>query len=256
MGTDSLGYYVVSDAEDMSRADAIMVLTVQPQKGGFRVLSIERDYLVTLPDGKGKNKLSTATYFGGPAMCLDAVNDLFELNLSHYVQIDMPKAVEAMDLLGGVDVEIYEEELSIVNASPIIVPKVAAGINHLDGKKALAFMRKRDMDIDTVESNKARNNRQIRVIEAFLTKFSHSSGGDLMKLAAGIIPLVKTNMTIYDLLLFAQSTLSSGLNFGNLAYLRTPGSAYQTKRVNMHQVVVVDDMQEEIRNVQAFLLYQ
>ena len=255
LGTDRLGYYVVSDKEDMSRADAIMVMTVDPETGGIRILSVERDYLVTLPEGVGKNKLSTATYFGGPQMCLDAVNSLFGLDLTRYMQIDMPRAVEAMDLLGGVDVEIYADEVPIVNASPIIVPKVEAGINHFNGKKALTFMRVRDMEISAVESNKARNSRQIRVIEAFLSKLSSSKGRDLINLASGIIPLVKTNMTIYDLLLLSQSVLSSGLDFGSLSYLRTPTGPYKTKRVNMHQVVVVDDMQAEIGNVRAFLLY-
>lgn len=255
LGTDRVGYRTVSDDENMSRADAILILAVQPDVYGIRVLSVERDYLVDLPDGHGKNKLSTASYFGGPEMLLDAVNGLLGTDIRLYLQVDILKAVGIIDSMGGVDVEILEEELPVVNASPVIQPKAEAGVRHFDGKQAQAFMRVRDMGIDPIESNKARNDRQIRVLAALMEKLPKMTLRDAGRVVGGIPPLVETNLTIFDLLLMARALPRSGFSLDSLQYRRSPASAYRTRRVNMHQVVVADDMEAEIKEVREFLLY-
>jgi len=255
IGTDRVGYRTVSEDEDMSRADAILVLAVSPGAAGVRVLSVERDYLVELPDGHGKNKLSTATYFGGPDMLMDAVNGLLGTDISLYMQVDILKAVSIIDSLGGVEVEVLEEELPIVNSSPIIQPKAVAGKRLFDGKQAQAFMRVRDMGIDPIESNSARNDRQMRVLAALMAKLTNMTLQDASRVISSIPPLVETNLSLYDLLRMSQALLHDDFSLNSLQYRRSPAGAYQTRRVNMHQVVIADDMEAEIRGVREFLLY-
>lgn len=253
LGTDRLGYRVVSEQEDLSRADAIFILSVPEGGKSLRLLSVERDYMVNLPDGS-INKLSTTTYFGGSPLTLDTVNSLFDLNIRHYMQIDIPSAILAIDAMGGVDVMVYEEELAVVNRSPIIEPKVSAGINHFDGKKAQAFMRVRDLGAEGVQSNSQRNNRQMRVLSAMLEKASTLGIRQAGKLATQVLPLIRTNMTMYDLLLLLKPAMASiGGSGTEMAYGKSPLSPYALRRANMHQVVIVEDMAEEIRLVHAFL---
>lgn len=255
LGTDRVGYRTVSEDENMSRADAILILAVSPGAAGVRVLSVERDYQVELPDGHGKNKLSTATYFGGPDMLMDAVNGLLGTDIGLYMQVDILKAIGIIDSLGGVEVEVLEEELPVVNASPVIQPKAVAGMRHFDGKQAQAFMRVRDMGIDPIESNKARNDRQIRVLAALMAKLPKMTLQEAAGVIGSIPPLVDTNLTMYDLLLMARALPRGGFSLSGLQYRRSPSGAYQTRRVNMHQVVIADDMEAEARNVREFLLY-
>ena len=80
LGTDRVGDQVTGE-EEMSRSDAIYVLNINKESGEVKLLSIERDYLVTLPD-ETKNKLATATYFGGPQLSMNEVNELFNLDIS------------------------------------------------------------------------------------------------------------------------------------------------------------------------------
>jgi LCP family protein required for cell wall assembly len=255
MGTDRLGYQTISETEEMSRADAILVLAVMPNANGIRLLNVERDYLVELPGGIGMNKLNTATYFGGPGLMLEAFNGLFQTDIRRYLQVDISEAIGIIDSLGGVDVNVREDELPILNKSPILGPSLSAGLNHFDGKKAQAFMRVRDMGIDTVESNKGRNDRQIRVLEALMKGLPGIGFNELMKAVNDISSLVKTNMSAYEVLLLAQAALQSGLSLSSLTHERTPFGAYRTRRVNMHQVIVVEDMEAEIRQVKDYLLY-
>lgn len=253
LGTDRLGYRKVSEDEEMSRADAIMAVTVLPGAGGIRVLNIERDYKVDLPDGLGINKLSTTTYFGGPRLLMDSVNALFETDFHYYIQIDIPGAIGIIDSIGGIDVEAFDSEMPILHKSPFLQETVA-GMNHLTGEQAQAFMRVRDTEINVIESNSARNERQMRVVTAILRKLPQLGMGEVMAALTRVLPLIQTNIPVFDLLLFAQSLMGGGMDM-DISYLRSPSTPFKTKRMNMHQVVLVDDMQAEIAAVKAFLLY-
>jgi len=257
LGTDDLGEFSVTGTEEMSRSDAIFVVTLQPATGAIKMLSVERDYLVELPGDLGENKLGTSSYFGGPEMALGAVNRLFDLNLEYYAHIDITNVIKAIDIIGGVDVEIFPEEVDEVNTfingilSHTDLTNVKAGMNHLDGPEAWAFLGNRNNDMDTVESNAARNDRQRRVLTACLDKFFQMDASEAMKLAKEILPLIKTNLTMSNVLSLITTALAC--DFEKISYLRTPQSPYKNKRVNMHKVIYAEDMPSEIKTVQAFL---
>ena len=257
LGTDELGDQPVDASEEMSRSDAIFVVTLQPQTEAIKLLSIERDYLVELPDGIGENKLATSSFFGGPQMTLDAVNKLLQLDITQYAHIDIKNLILAIDILGGVDVEVYEDEVDEVNQfiSGILsyynLSAVTAGVNHLDGPETWAFLAVRNNEIQTVESNSVRNDRQRRVMTACLDMFYDIEFAEIVRLASEIIPLIKTNLTVNDVLSVIKTALAC--DFEKITYMRTPTGEYSLKRINMHKVVIVDDMQREIENVHQFL---
>ena len=257
LGTDDIGEHAVTGNEEMSRSDAIFILTLQPKTKAIKILSIERDYMVELPDDIGENKLGISSYFGGPQMTLDAVNELFQLDLTQYAHIDINNLIKAIDILGGVDVEIYEEELDEVNLfidsimTYTDLKNVVAGMNHLGGPEAWAFLGVRDNDIQAVESNSARSDRQRRVMIAFLDMFYKLDFTEVVRFANEIIPLIKTNLTLSAVLSIIKAALTCDLE--KIAYMRTPTGEYQLKRVSMHSVVIVDDMQQEIKQVHQFL---
>lgn len=258
LGTDNFGYEYtgLGENEEMSRADAIYVLSIQPESGSVRLLGIERDYLVELPDDIGPNKLGTSTYFGGPEMALNAVNALLDLDLQQYIHIDIVKLIDAIDLFGGVDVEILPEELPGVNqfiAGIVVeqVPPLTAGVNHLSGLQAWAFMGTRNHELDPIASNAERNVRQKRLLSALIQQASEKDFSTILGLVSDVLPLVKTNISTADLMKMMNTVLALPLD--DIEYLRTPMGGYRIKRVNMHRVVVADDMQDEISTVHQYL---
>lgn len=254
LGTDSVGYQKITGSEGMSRADAIFVVAVKPGTGSIRILSVERDYLTELPEGLGKNKLSTATYFGGPGLLMNEVNELFQTDIAYYLQVDIPGAIGIIDSIGGIDVEVLPEEISIVNSLSTMKPKAVVGMNHFNGKQAQTFMRVRDISLTPTQSNVARNDRQMRAVKAILRKMTDLSFGEALAFLGKAIPLVRTNIPVYELMLMAQSLALDGRNIG-IEYARSPITSFKTKRVNMHLVVIPDDMESEILAVHRFLLY-
>ncbi len=252
LGTDEFVLSVTGN-EEVSRSDAILVLNVDRKTSALKLLNIERDYLVNLPDGLGPNKLCTATYFGGPQMGLEAVNGLLDLDVSLFVQIDIESAIKIIDLFGGIQVEIFENELDIIMYPPFDDDLVfsEAGVHTLNGTQALAVVRSRDHRIDVIDSNRGRNERQLRVLMACLDLFREMGLKDKLEFIGNVLPLIRTNISMGELLPLAAAAL--GGDIGQIAYMRTPQGSYQTKSVNMHKVIVANDMQQEIGAVHSFL---
>lgn len=258
LGTDNFGVQV-GEGEEMSRADAIYILSLDQSKNTIKLLSIERDYLAILPDGLGENKLGISTYFGGPEMTIQVINEMFDLDIRQYAHIDIYSMISAINIFGGVDVEILPEEVDGVNQfiSGILiedVPPISAGLNHLSGLQAWSFIGVRDHGIDPIESNAQRNSRQKRLLSALLEQGSQKDLPTLLKLVNEILPLISTNISTAELLNLIQASLS--MNFDQLQYQRTPFGSYQMKRINMHQVVVPESMEDEIKSIHQFLYNQ
>ena len=257
LGTDSLGYELVTGDEEMSRADAIYVLNLYPATGTIKLLSVERDYLVTLPGDLGENKLATATYFGGPEMAMDAVNELLLLNVDLYAQVDLVQLIAAVDAIGGLSVEVLESEVADVNVfisairGTTDLKPVHAGINHLNGHELWAFIGHRDTIGDAIAANQERNDRQMRAVRAGLQRLNEMGLGAAVEVADDLLSFVKTNLTMSDILTAVQAVQGSAPDA--FAYLRTPSTPYTKKRAGVHQVIVANDMQEEISVVAGFL---
>lgn len=255
LGTDDLGEMVTGE-EEMSRADAIYVLNLHPDTGAVKLLSIERDYLVTLPDGNGENKLATATFFGGPELALRMVNEMFKLNIPYYAQVDIPKIVEAVDVIGGLDVRIEAEEVAPVNAFidsllDETIPYVTEGMNHLTGNQLWAFIGTRDISIDAIESNRQRNERQQRAVRAGLQKLHEMTLDEALDAVDKVLPFINTNITISEILSMTETLMNSDAE--QFTYLRSPVTDAKKKRAGLHQVIVAADMEAEIRAVHEYL---
>lgn len=257
LGTDNLGESVTGE-EDQGRADAIFLLSLHSDGGQIKVLSVERDYGVTLPDDLGPNKLGTSTYFGGPKMALDAVNELLGTNVRHYAQISLQNLVSLVDEIGGIDVEIHEDEVEPTNwfirsIPPFNWPEVKAGVNTLTGNQAWAFMGNRDVEQPTTASNEGRNSRQMRTIIAGLDKLKSVGVQGTLDLYIRVSSFIETNLSMNDILALLEAALKSDLS--NFEYLYSPAGAYQVKTVHMHRLVFPDDMDAEQQAVRNFLTH-
>lgn len=119
------------------RADAIMLLRLDPKSMKGYLISILRDTKVEIP-GYGVNKINAAFAWGGEKLLIQVVQDFLGLPIHHYVTVDFEGFKKLVDVLGGVDVVINQpliDELAGAN--------FPVGEYHLDGEQALAFVRSR-----------------------------------------------------------------------------------------------------------------
>ncbi len=117
------------------RSDTIMLLHLAGDRKSAWVVSIPRDSWVPIP-GRGEAKINAAYAYGGPSLLVNTVEQLTGVSIDHYAEIDFAGLQGMTDAVGGVDV-------SVGRAFAAGGYNLTAGVNHLDGQQALAFVRQR-----------------------------------------------------------------------------------------------------------------
>ena len=141
------------------RSDVIMLVHVAADRRTASVVSLPRDSWVTVP-GRGKNKINAAYSIGGGSLLVQTVEGLTGLRIDHFAVVDFAGFKDITDAVGGIDVRVARATGDNRGSFP-------AGMNHLDGDQALAYVRQRynlpGGDLDRVR-------RQQNVIKALMSK--------------------------------------------------------------------------------------
>jgi LCP family protein required for cell wall assembly len=141
------------------RSDVIMLVHIAGDRRSSSVVSIPRDSWVTVP-GHGKNKINAAYSLGGGSLLVQTVEQLTNLRIDHFAVVDFAGFKDITDAVGGVDVRVAATTHDNRGS-------FQAGLNHLDGDQALAYVRQRynlpNGDLDRVR-------RQQNIIRALMAK--------------------------------------------------------------------------------------
>ena len=149
------------------RSDVNMVVTVNPKTQQILMTSIPRDYEIYMPDFDNAMDKLTHTGFYGVQTTIGAEEQLFDTEVNYYVKVNFTTVERFIDAVGGVDVE-SEYEFNPVKMKKWTVKK---GMNHMNGKQALAFARERKAFID---GDHQRIKNQQLVFEALIKKATSS----------------------------------------------------------------------------------
>lgn len=203
------------DARDMNddsntRSDAMIVVSIEKATGNIRMFSLYRDTYVSLGADYGLDKLTHAYYYGGATQTMRAINRNLDLNCEEVVVVNWKAVADAVDAMGGVDIDVQQSEIKELNKITLHTQGViggstdtvdSAGLQTLNGNQAVAYGRIRK---DAVEGDYRRNERMKILLAACFEKAKDMKFSQLNKLTNQILPQVKTNMTnsqIMDLLL-------------------------------------------------------
>ena len=175
---------------DIGRSDTMVVLTVNPNLSSIKMLSIPRDTRTKII-GKGiQDKINHAYAFGGVEMSMDTVENLLDIPLDYYLQVNMEGFLEIVDAVGGVTVQ---NDFSFKYGGY----EFPVGKIELDGKKALAFSRMRYED---PRGDFGRQQRQREIIRAVIRKGARlSSLRNYDEILTALGSNVKTNLTFSEM---------------------------------------------------------
>ncbi|MGQ9826959.1 MAG: LCP family glycopolymer transferase [Roseiflexus sp.] len=158
-----------------SRADAIIVARIEPERRRIALLSLPRDLVVPIP-GWGWSRINAAMVYGeldpalgrGIALTRRTVSELLSIPIDYTVLIDFTGFIGAIDAIGGiiidVPVELYDPFYPTMDYGYTIA-HFLPGIQHMDGARALMYARIRHTDSDW-----GRMKRQQMVIIAALNQ--------------------------------------------------------------------------------------
>ncbi|HEX8959815.1 MAG TPA: LCP family protein, partial [Solirubrobacterales bacterium] len=128
------------------RADTLML--IRAGGGVFRKLSIPRDSFAEIP-GQSPQKINAAYAFGGAALEIKAVEQFLGIKVDHVAIVDFTGFEKLIDAVGGVEVNVPHELCAEISGGAGhgqggITLRLHAGMNTLDGQKALAYARVRE----------------------------------------------------------------------------------------------------------------
>jgi LCP family protein required for cell wall assembly len=119
------------------RADTIMLVHLPADRDRAYLVSFPRDAWVPI-QGHGKAKLNAAFSFGGPPLLIATIEGLTGVRVDHVAILDFEGFKSMADALGGVNVRVVGTVRD--PARQVVWP---AGTHHLDGARALDFVRQR-----------------------------------------------------------------------------------------------------------------
>lgn len=189
-------------------ADVQILCSINRKTGEIRLASVFRDtYLKIDPEGN-YHKINEAYFRGGREQAGEALKENLDLHIEDYATFNWKAVADAINILGGIDLEITDQEFAYINS--FITETVNStgvgsvqlehsGMNHLDGVQAVAYARLRLMDTDF-----NRTERQRKVMGLAMEKAKNADFNTLRILVGTVFPQISTSIGVDDLMIMAK----------------------------------------------------
>ncbi len=188
---------------ESGNSDTIIVVSINKKTGEIKMASVYRDTYLDIGEDKFR-KANSAYANGGPKQAIEMLNKNLDLDITDYVSVDFGALVDAIDLLGGIDIdELSPEEAKWLNGYVVETNEVtghnsgtvSSGTNvHLDGVQATSYARIRYVGLDY-----ERTNRQRTIITKMFEKAKGCDPITLNKLMDDVLPQINTSFTFGEL---------------------------------------------------------
>ncbi len=189
-----------------NRSDTIMICSVNKKTGETRLVSVYRDTLLNIGGGDYR-KCNAAYAYGGPQQAVAMLNSNLDLNITDFVTIGFEGLAETIDALGGIDLEITEEEMEYMNSymddmyyeiGKEYEEVTDWGMQHLSGIQATAYCRIRYTEGDDFR----RAERQRTVLMLTMEKAKKANPVRLAAAAGAVLGRTATSLSSTELMLF------------------------------------------------------
>ncbi|MDD2213654.1 MAG: LCP family protein [Oscillospiraceae bacterium] len=255
--TNILIFGVDSRGEDdtTSRSDSMMVMSLNRKTKSVKLTSLMRDTQVTISGYEDEaTKLNAAYAYGGVGLMINTINQNYQLDIQKFMMFDFWSAADLIDQVGGIELDITEEELPYVNDNMVEVNRIsgladddgalaAAGTQTVTGKQAIAWAR-----IRSIGNDQGRTARQRTVVIKMLEKFSAQSLPEKLSTVNEGLGHIETNLTQADMLSLGLKNINL---LGNFEQMRIPEDGYyQTNEDNWNMIV---DWDSELPRLHDFI---
>lgn len=236
-------------------SDVEMICNIDKATGETKLVSVYRDTYLKINSKGTYHKINEAYFKGGHKQAIDALNENLDLNIDDYATFNWKAVADAINILGGVDLEITDAEFAYING--FITETVnstgvgsyqlkKAGMNHLDGVQAVAYARLRLMDTDF-----NRTERQRKVIGLAMEKAKKANFRTLSTLVSNVFPQVSTSIGINDVMSIAKG-------IGQYHLGETAGFPFSrtTMKIGRMDCVIPTTLESNVTQLHQFLYNQ
>lgn len=234
-----------------NRSDTIIIASINNETKEVRLASIFRDtYLNRADDTYGK--CNAAYKAGGPNQAMAMLNTNLDLNIKYFVSVDFLALIKTIDLLGGVDIGVQDNEWEWINNYMYETTAVTGefgvfvegpGLQTLSGLQATSYCR-----IRAVGNDFGRTERQRTVITEIARKAKSASLGTINQIIDEVFPLIATNIPKAEMIKMAASMMSYEIGeTGGFPTLR------ENVKINGADIVAPADLEANVRELHKFL---
>ncbi len=198
IGTDSRDL-----SQERGRSDSMILASINKKTRELTLTSFLRDSYVYIDDEYGYGKLNAAYSYGGAGLLMDTIESNYGVRIDDYILISFAACANVIDAVGGVKLDLTDEEADAVNE--ILISEVnelmgddrnddlldGGGEQKLDGKQALSYSRIRYVGNADFE----RASRQRTVMTQVLKKAAVNPVA-MARIFVTALPELSTNLSV------------------------------------------------------------
>lgn len=189
-----------------TRTDTIMIASINLDTKQIKLCSVYRDtYLNQMGSNESYGKCNASYAYGGAEQAIYMLNSNLDMDITDFVTIGFEGLRDVIDAIGGIDIEVDEEEIQHINNYQISMadsmgvkytPVTQIGTVHLDGLQATAYCRIRY----TAGNDFKRTERQREVLQATLDVAKTVSVSQLTKICNNVFSEVYTSLDLSEII--------------------------------------------------------
>lgn len=236
-------------------SDVILLVTVNKEKKTVYLTSFLRDLYADIP-GIGVRKLNAACANGGPELTVQTLEENYQVEIDNYAMVDFNAMIDVVDALGGVDLEIDEDERVTANDyitcmcedngdDPEDYYIEKAGLVHLNGYQAVGYARNR---YTGKGSDFGRTQRQRNVLTAIAEKAQDGDYASLSDTMEDVMPYITHDIT-------EMQMIGLMMQFGSwLDYdIQQQHIPYDGEYTSQDEILVPTDMNATVEKLTSIL---
>ncbi len=224
----------------ISRSDVNILAVVNPISKQILLLNTPRDYYIPNPIGGGKLDKLTHCGLYGAECSMEALGDLYGMEVDYYAQINFTGFETLIDAVDGVT--IYSDQSFTARDT-----KIKVGENHLDGAQALDLARERRA---VKGGDNGRGKNQMKVIKALIEKLTNGTTfiSNYSKILESLQGMFSTDVTSEDISMLVKMQLSDMASWNIQSFAVTGSGAskpsYSSPKHNAYVMIPHDNVVE------------
>ena len=198
-----------------AHSDTILIASINNKTKDVKLVSVYRDTYLDNTNGEYR-KATECYYFGGPSRAISMLNKNLDLDITDFVTVDFTAVADVVDALGGIDIDVQEDEIVHLNNYQVegsqvtgkeIVPVEYAGLQTLNGLQALSYCRIRY----TTGDDYKRTERQRTVLNKILEKVKTMPVTTLVGIVNDMFDHISTSLTLTEIIDLAKDVAAYNL---------------------------------------------
>ena len=256
-----------SQGDKYGRTDTMIMMSIDNWHKKLKLTSFQRDTYVYIP-GYGENKINAAYTYGGPKLTIETIEANFGIKIDRYAVVDFDSFIDIIDTLGGIDMEVTQDEIDYINyqmykngqVDEYTTIKDAPGIVHLNGQEALWYARNRGLsknedgnEIGIDGDDWDRTSRQRKLLE---TLFNSLKGADITKIVqivSSVGPMITTNLKKDEITALVSHAPTYLTYTVEQSYVPTEGLWYYENNTPVGSVIAIADMNAQRMEFAKFI---